>query len=49
MYQISSIMQILDELVAPEYPNIECWKDELLNAVLTSNNLYYDEIMAMVK
>ncbi|MDR3705397.1 MAG: HAMP domain-containing sensor histidine kinase [Paludibacteraceae bacterium] len=49
IYEISSIMQILDELTALDHPNIEYWKKELLNAILVWNKEYYDNLMAMVE
>ena len=49
IYEISSIMQILDELTTLDHPNIEYWKKELLNAILVWNKEYYDNLMAMVE
>jgi signal transduction histidine kinase len=47
IYETSSIMGILEKLQAPDYPNVQLWKDEVLNAVLIGNRVYYDRLRAM--
>jgi hypothetical protein len=47
IYETSSIMGILEKLQAPDYPNVQLWKDEVLNAVLIGNRVYYDKLRAM--
>jgi len=48
MYETGSIVKILNNIVVPNSPNVELWKDMLTNAVVKNNKVFFDELMTLL-
>jgi len=48
MYEIGSIMKILNSIAVPDSPNVDAWKDMLMDAVVDNNKVYFNELMELL-
>lgn len=48
MYEIGSIMKILNSIAVPDSPNVEAWKDMLIDAAVDNNKVYFNELMELL-